>query len=133
MFLIVFLCSFVVFLIVDLIVISLVIKPIFMKHVGAIVLEQPNLLAAGLFYVMFCAGLVHLVSMPYLMGSQAYSTSIMNASIIGVMSYACYELTNKALIQNWSWQLVIIDTIWGGLLSAITVSLGLLIYKYIFA
>lgn len=46
--------------------------------------------------------------------------SILNAMLLGWIIYLVYELTNKAIIKNWSWMAVIIDGVWGGLLFGLT-------------
>ena len=30
-----------------------------------------------------------------------------------------YELTSMSIIKSWSWQMVVVDTLWGTLLTAI--------------
>ena len=41
---------------------------------------------------------------------------IRDAMILGWCIYMIYELTNKAILSNWSWTTVLIDGIWGGIL-----------------
>ncbi len=45
---------------------------------------------------------------------------VLNAFILGLCIYAVYETTNYTLIDKWSVKTVIIDTLWGGLLFALT-------------
>jgi uncharacterized membrane protein len=45
---------------------------------------------------------------------------ILNAFILGLCIYAVYEMTNYALLENWKLEIVIIDTLWGGILFALT-------------
>jgi uncharacterized membrane protein len=40
--------------------------------------------------------------------------------LVGILIYGVYELTNKALFSRWSWKIVFMDTIWGGLLFMLT-------------
>lgn len=35
---------------------------------------------------------------------------------LGLSIYGIYEMTNKAILENWDWISVGIDTIWGGIL-----------------
>ena len=44
----------------------------------------------------------------------------MDAFILGVVIYGVYETTNYALFDKWSLKAVILDTIWGGSLFALT-------------
>ena len=45
---------------------------------------------------------------------------ILNAFLLGLCIYAVYETTNYATIQNWKLDIVLIDTLWGGILFALT-------------
>ena len=46
--------------------------------------------------------------------------SIMEAFLLGMAVYGVYESTNYATLKNWPLYLVMIDTLWGGLLFAMT-------------
>jgi len=46
--------------------------------------------------------------------------SVSDAFLLGIVIYGVYETTNKALFSKWSWTTVIIDTLWGGILFALT-------------
>lgn len=52
------------------------------------------------------------------------STSIMDAAIIGILSYAIYDFTNLATIKGYQLSFAIADTLWGGLLFAIVKALS---------
>lgn len=43
-----------------------------------------------------------------------------DAFLLGFCIYAVYEFTNYSLFKNWSLFTVIIDTLWGGILYALT-------------
>lgn len=45
---------------------------------------------------------------------------------LGIFVYGIYELTNHAILKNWEWKTVILDTLWGGILFASITYL----YKY---
>jgi uncharacterized membrane protein len=46
--------------------------------------------------------------------------SVKDAFLLGLVIYAVFELTNLALFKNWYMFSVIIDTLWGGILFALT-------------
>jgi uncharacterized membrane protein len=46
--------------------------------------------------------------------------SIIEAFLLGLVIYGVYETTNYALLEKWSLKTVIIDTLWGGILFALT-------------
>jgi uncharacterized membrane protein len=53
--------------------------------------------------------------------------SILYSFILGCCINGIYETTNMTILQNWNQNIVIIDTLWGGVLF----SLVNYIYKYI--
>jgi uncharacterized membrane protein len=44
------------------------------------------------------------------------NASIEEAMILGLCIYGIYELTNMAVFKRWTWQVVMIDSIWGAVL-----------------
>lgn len=44
------------------------------------------------------------------------NASIEDAMILGLCIYGIYELTNMAVIKRWTWEVVMIDSIWGAVL-----------------
>lgn len=52
--------------------------------------------------------------------SPVLQRAMWRSAILGWVIYGVYELTNKATIQKWMWKTVFMDTIWGGILFALT-------------
>lgn len=46
--------------------------------------------------------------------------SVLDAFFLGLVIYMVYENTNKAILKKWSWNTVLLDGFWGGILFAIT-------------
>ena len=46
--------------------------------------------------------------------------SVQDAFLLGLVIYAVYELTSRALLTKWKWTTVFMDTLWGGILFAST-------------
>jgi hypothetical protein len=46
--------------------------------------------------------------------------SVYDAFILGVVIYAIYETTNYATLKKWSETMVVMDSLWGGVLFALT-------------
>ena len=44
---------------------------------------------------------------------------LLNSFFLGFSIYSIYELTNYALFKNWTFHMVILDSIWGGILCTI--------------
>lgn len=54
---------------------------------------------------------------------------IVDAFLLGVAVYAVYETTNYATFKNWPIYMLIVDTLWGGVLFAITTKIYYSIYN----
>jgi uncharacterized membrane protein len=54
---------------------------------------------------------------------------VFNAFLLGLVIYTVYETTNYALIDKWELNTVIIDSMWGGILFALTAFITLSINK----
>lgn len=61
-----------------------------------------------------------ILAINYFILSRQNNMSITDAFIFGLCIYGVYEGTNYALFTNWYPTTVIIDTIWGGILFALT-------------
>ena len=55
--------------------------------------------------------------------------SILDAFLLGILIYAVYETTTYALFDNWKLFTVITDTLWGGILFALTTYIVRMIRK----
>jgi uncharacterized membrane protein len=73
---------------------------------------QVNYLGAALCYVFLIVGINYFIIKP--------NRSLTDAFLLGLVIYGVYETTNYALFKNWSIVTVIIDTLWGGILFALT-------------
>jgi uncharacterized membrane protein len=71
-----------------------------------------NITATILCYVFLIFGLYHFIIKP--------NKSVQDAFLFGIVIYAVYETTSRALLTKWKWTTVFIDTLWGGILFALT-------------
>ena len=46
--------------------------------------------------------------------------SVLDGFLLGFLVYAVFDLTNKAIFNNWDYTTVIMDSLWGGILFALT-------------
>jgi uncharacterized membrane protein len=115
-----------VFLILDAIMLTLVLKPLFARHIGPMLAEPIRLAPAALFYLAYIAGLVWLVSLPAL---KTGAPVLLPAAVIGAMAYGTYEFTNYATLKGWHPSMVAVDLVWGSLLTAVSAWAGLAITR----
>ena len=71
-----------------------------------------NLLGAVSCYILLTFGLYYFIIKP--------KRSILDAFLLGLIIYGVFETTNITLFSKWSWLTVFIDTLWGGVLFALT-------------
>jgi uncharacterized membrane protein len=116
-----YLATFGTFLVLDAVMLTLVMRPLFDAHIGPLLAEPIRLAPAALFYAAYVAGLLYLVSVPALRGGSAV---ILPAAAIGAMAYGTYEFTSYAIMRDWHWTMVVIDTAWGTVLTALSAWLG---------
>lgn len=45
---------------------------------------------------------------------------VLDAFLLGLAIYGVYETTTLALLKKWRWSTVLVDTVWGGVLFALT-------------
>jgi uncharacterized membrane protein len=116
-----YLATLATFLILDAIMLSLVMKPLFTAHIGPLMAEPIRLAPAALFYAAYVAGLLYLVSLPAL---REGAPLLLPAAVIGAMAYGTYEFTSYAIMRDWHWTMVVTDTAWGTVLTAVSAWAG---------
>ena len=123
---ILYIATFAIFLILDAIMLTFVMKPLFVSHIGALMAEPPRMGPAALFYAGYIAGLLYLVSVP---GLRMGAAVLVPAAVIGAMAYGTYEFTSYAIMRDWHWSLMAADTIWGTVLTGVSAWAGVAITK----
>jgi uncharacterized membrane protein len=106
----------------DSVMISLVMQPLFAVQIQRIQGSAMTLdpIAAVLSYLVLVLGVyIFLV---------AERKTLLEAFLLGVFVYSTYELTTKSLLRQWKWQTVVIDSLWGGTLFALTTGLTLTLF-----
>jgi uncharacterized membrane protein len=71
-----------------------------------------NLLGVLICYIFLIFGINYFIIKP--------KRSVSDAFLFGLVIYAVFETTNVSLFKNWSWLTVLIDSLWGGILFALT-------------
>ena len=71
-----------------------------------------NVLGVLLCYIFLIFGINYFIIKP--------KRSVQDAFLLGLIIYGVYETTNLATFDDWSLIMVITDTLWGGVLFALT-------------
>ena len=75
----------IIFLALDAVMLTFVMKPLFTRHLGDLIRDSPALIPAAIFYLACTAGLIYLVSWPAL---KAGTSPILSAAFLGAMIMA---------------------------------------------
>ena len=124
------LISALIFLIIDVIWLSFSVKSFYRPNIGHLLLDTPVMWAAILFYLIYVIGLAVVIIEPSL-DYQNTQKFIIKAFMFGLVAYGTYNLTNMATIKGWSPNVVFVDMIWGGSLTAFSSYFGILLAKKI--
>ena len=120
----------VVFLIIDVIWLSFSARTFYRPLIGQLMLDKPVLWAAGLFYLLYMFGMSVVVIQPCI-DSQSIVKTLYIGFVFGLVAYGTYNLTNMAVLKNWSATVVFVDMFWGGFLTAASATTGVYIAKKI--
>ena len=116
--------TFAIFLAIDYVGLSYLIKPTFERFIPDLLLDSPRLGPALLFYAFYIAGLLWFVSVPALFGDKSLLWVFGSAAFLGAIGYGTYEFTSLAVMKGWSWTMVATDLTWGTLLTAASATAG---------
>ena len=72
-----------------------------------------NLFSTFLCYIFLTTGIFYFAIQK--------NMSIMECALLGLFVYGVYETTNKAILKNWLYKTVVIDTLWGAVLFSLSV------------
>lgn len=118
-----------VFLVLDVIMLKKVMYPLFSSNIGPMMLEDLRMGPAAVFYLFYVVGVVWFVSIPALnVGSIAQA--FFAGAVLGALAYGTYEFTNFATLKGWTAQMVMVDVVWGAVLTGTSAAVGVAVTKY---
>jgi len=107
----------VIFFAIDLVWLGVVAQGFYEKHLGHLLAPQVRWGPAILFYLIFIAGLLVFAIMPAL-ASESLGRALALGAFLGFFAYATFDLTCAALFRDFPMVVVVVDMIWGAVLSA---------------
>ena len=117
-----------VFLALDVVMLKKVMYPLFSSNIGPMMLEDFRMGPAAVFYLFYVVGVVWFVSIPALnVGSIAQA--FYAGAVLGALAYGTYEFTNFATLKGWTAQMVMVDVIWGAVLTGTSAAVGVAVTK----
>ncbi len=116
LFLKLYLIALPIFFIVDMIWLAVIAKNFYKNQIGFLMKPDVNWTAAIIFYLLFLVGVVLFVIEPAL-EKKDLMFALSRGALFGLITYATYDLTNLATLKDWPLKVVVVDMIWGAVLS----------------
>jgi uncharacterized membrane protein len=90
-----------------------------LRHLMA---PKPDLMAAGVFYLLYPLGLVIFGVLPN--EDSTLLRAVGMGALFGFFAYATYDLSNLATLRDWPLNVSLMDMAWGTLASGLSVGAG---------
>lgn len=116
------------FLVLDGLWLGLIAKKLYADKLSKLMTDQVKWAAAGIFYALFVALLIYFVIAPALR-ENSLRMAVERGTLFGLATYMTYDLTNYATIKGFPLTIVIVDLIWGTLLSLMVAAASFTLYK----
>ena len=102
-------------------------KTFYQKELGNLLLPNPNLVIAGLFYLAYLVGVVILVAAP---AEGDILKALLFGAVLGLVAYGTYDLTNLSTVNGFSPAVAAVDMAWGTTLTAVSAAGGVWIARF---
>jgi len=102
------------------IVLLVLIDSMYLYVMGPIVAKHIRMIQGSTMAINMYGAVLTYVFMALLLNYFITNNSVKDAFILGVLTYGVYEGTNWATFKQWPAFVVVVDTLWGGTLFAIT-------------
>ena len=102
----------------------------YQKHLGHLLRPDVVWPAAIAFYLMYIAGMVVFAIQPGLEAGSLARTAALGA-FFGLVAYATFDLTCMALFKDFPLVVVVVDLLWGTVLTATVSTAGFFIGRWL--
>ena len=93
------------------------------QQLGPLLLEQPSLVPATLFYLLYGLGVLVFAIQPALVSGR-WQQAATRGVLLGMLCYMTYDLSNLATLKGWSVPFALVDIAWGGFVTAVAAASG---------
>ena len=129
-YLLAYLGTTVVFFAIDMLWLGLIAKNFYQNHLSAFLSDKVNWVAAIIFYLLFIVGIFVFSILPAL-EKKSIKHALIYGALFGFFTYLTYDLTNMATLKDWPLLVVIVDVIWGAVLTCLVSVSGYSIARYL--
>ncbi len=119
----------IVFLVIDAVWLGLIAASFYRRELGVLMLDQPKLQVAALFYIGYTFAIVLLAAAPAAR-SGSLSQALLYGAVLGLAAYGTYDITNLATLKNWPGTMTLVDMAWGTFLTATAAAAGYAAFRY---
>jgi len=108
----IYLITTVIFFAIDMVWLGFIAKNFYREKLGFILSTNVNWYAAATFYLIYIGGILYFAVLPA-MRDESWQTALLQGAVLGFLCYATYDLTNLATIKSWPLTVVLVDIVWG--------------------
>ena len=125
-----YLLTTIVFFVIDILWLGFLAKGMYNKMLGHLMASNVNWTAAIIFYLIFIVGIFVFSIIPGVQ-KDSFQHALIYGVLFGFFTYATFDLTNLATLRDWPIKIVIIDIIWGVVLTGSVASSGFYIMRWL--
>ena len=107
-----------VFLAIDIVWLAFIARGFYKNTLGDMLLPKVNWGAAFGFYLLYIVGILALVVVPAARDAGVVQ-AVWKGALLGLVAYATYDLSNLATLKGWPGKVVVVDLIWGTVLTTL--------------
>jgi uncharacterized membrane protein len=122
-----YLCTGLVFLILDGFFLTFVGMKLYKPDIGELLSGSVRAAPAVLFYLLYVFGLTWFCVWPSF--GAGWSKALVAGLILGLVAYGTYDLTCQAVMKVWTWKVTLVDLAWGAFASAVASAAGVAITR----
>ena len=127
--LLLYLFTALVFFAIDIAWLGVISKDFYDKQIGHL-RGDTKWVAAIIFYLVYIIGILIFSVLPGLK-ENSFQHTLLYGALFGFFCYATYDMTNLATLKGWPIKMVIIDIIWGTVLTGTVATVGWFIGKWL--
>jgi len=115
--------ALIVLLALDFVWLGLLMRGFYKTELGEMLRDRPNVVAAGLFYLVYVVGVVIFATAPAI-NSASWAHALMMGGLFGFFAYFTYDMVNYATLKTYPLKVVLVDVGWGVFVSAAAATAG---------
>lgn len=103
----------------DFVWLGFVANDFYASRLSGLLLDEPYLAPAIVFYPLYVFGLLIFCVRPAL-AARSWRHAALHAALFGLIAYATYDLSNLATLRGWSVAVTLVDLAWGMVVSSVS-------------